>query len=179
MTIKHQTLPSILIVIFICLLAPLELRCQTECRESDSGCKVRQRVREIFQEALDQCVTQLPNGVKVSTFVPPSSQQVEQIKSIGDAAIPVLTEFLNADQGFSFHLSLRFLGELGGSRIVRPIAGYLKTSGNPLHRIIALNWLNQAPVKDALIVARETEQHDPDERVRKAARELISELSKK
>jgi hypothetical protein len=135
---------------------------------------IRERISVIIRETLKQGEGTTANGVKFRTRVPPSTDKVEEIKSLGDKAVPVLEDYLwsgdNPEQG---DLALRFLGLLGGTRIVEPLKRVIEKSDSPSRRENALRWLTQAPWDLAAPVLRAAAETDPDANVRGVARDLL------
>jgi hypothetical protein len=105
--------------------------------------------------------------------VPPSAEAVAEIQRYGDMAIPALEEHVFAPSAREAQLALRFLGLLGGSRIVAPLKQVVEKSADPDRRIDALTWLTQAPWNLALPIIRTASESDPDPKVREVARDLM------
>src|SRR5262249_16042012 len=109
-----------------------------------SEIEIRERISTIIRETIRQGEGTVA-GVKFWTRVPPSSERVDEIKAYEDKRIPVLEEYMWAESGPEADLALRFLGLLGGSRIVEPLKRVAEKSSSAGRRQLALMWLTQAP----------------------------------
>jgi hypothetical protein len=134
---------------------------------------MRERISAIIRETIKQGEGTTVDGVKFTTRVPPSDENVEEIKRFGDKAVPVLEEYFWSKDGFDGVLALRFLGLLGGSRIVEPLKRVVEKSDSPTLRELALLWLTQAPWDLAAPVIRNVAETDPDAKLRGVARDLL------
>jgi hypothetical protein len=136
--------------------------------------EIRERISAIIRENIRQGEGATVDGIKFSTRVPPSLQNIEEIKRYGERAIPVLEEYLWAEAGREGDLALRFLSLLGGNRIVEPLRRVVEKSPSPSRREGALRGLSQAPWDLAFPIIRNAAEADPDPRVREVAREFLN-----
>jgi hypothetical protein len=113
-------------------------------------------------------------GVKAITRVPPSTEDVNEIKSYGDRAVQPLAEYLATDNAFEYELAMRLMGALGGKRIIAPLKKVALYDPSARKREYALRWITQGPWDLASQVITEAADNDRDANVRKAARELLS-----
>lgn len=112
-------------------------------------------------------------GYRYWTRVPLSSKDVEDIKSCGDKAVPILEEYLFSDVGPKGAFALEILGRLGGSPIVKPLKRVVEQSTSAWRRQFALSWLTQAPRELALPIIPNAPETDRDPEVRAVARDLL------
>lgn len=149
---------------------PVELLGQSQ-PEALTEEAVREKILEIFRKTREAGQYEV-DGVKAWTRFPPSNESVEEILALGDRAIPVLTEFLRAEQ-VDRHLTLRFLGLLGGERVVPALRLAARENSWPTIRMLALEWLVSISRELALPILKESAEKDPDPEVRKKAEELL------
>jgi hypothetical protein len=100
---------------------------QTFPLASDEGA-IRERIATVIRETIKQGEGYIVDGYKFWTRVPPSTKDVEEIKSYGDKAVPILEEYLFSDVGREGNLVLRILGRMGGSRVVEPLKRVVEQS---------------------------------------------------
>jgi hypothetical protein len=150
---------------------------QTFPLASDEGA-IRERIATIIRETIKQGEGYI-DGIKFWTRVPPSNEDVEEIKSYGDKAVPILEEYLFSDVGREGDLALRLLGLLGGSRIVEPLKRIAEQSTSAARRETALRWLTRAPWELASPIIRNGAETDRDPEVRGVARDLLVNYSPK
>src|SRR6185295_14000820 len=81
---------------------------------------IRERISAIIRETIKQGEGTV-NGIKFYTRVPPSDDEVQEIKNYGDKAVPILEEILWSGDNLAGDLALRVLGLLGGSQMVEPL----------------------------------------------------------
>jgi hypothetical protein len=146
-----------------------------EARESESSPTnvVRQRIATLMAHTVEKGGGVFPDGVKVWTVGRPSNEDIEEIKRYGDGAIPILSEYLTSEDGRLRDLAIRFLGILGGSRVVEPLERVIRSDPAPALREAALIWLGETPWELASPIIREAAQNDPDPRVRRTAEDLL------
>ena len=135
---------------------------------------LRERIASIIHELLQEGRGTTPEGIRYRTRVPPSSAAVEEVRGYGDAAIPVLNEYLWSRDSAESELAMRFLGALGGKQIVQPLRRVIRRHPSPAVRSAALRWLTQAPWESAAPILREAADKDLDSGVRNTARELLT-----
>lgn len=141
---------------------------------AQTNAEVRERVNTIISETIKCGETTTAEGVKAITRIPPSSEDVEEIKRYGDRAVLPLEEHFASENGFEYELAMRLMGALGGKRIVEPFKKVALYDSSARKREYALRWITQAPWDQAGKVIKHAADHDPDANVRKVARELLS-----
>jgi hypothetical protein len=151
---------------------------QTLPSAPDEG-TIRERIATIIRETLKQGEGTTVEGYRFFTWMPPSDKDVEEIKSYGDKAVPILEKYLFSDVGREGHLALRLFGLLGGSRIVEPLKRVAEQSTSASRRATALTWLTQAPWELASPIIRNAAETDRDPEVRGVARDLLVNYSPK
>ena len=137
------------------------------------------QVRAIFEKSLAEGVMHLPDGTTIVEPVPPSREALDAVRNIGDAALPVLAEELRSGSDRAFSLALRFIEAMGGKRVVPIMAEAAKTAPAPHRRQEALRWLVNITPADALPIAQDMAQTDPDQSVREAANAVIAQIRRK
>jgi hypothetical protein len=102
---------------------------------------VKRRIQSIMQATLKEGEFTTPEGIKASTRVPPSTERIEEVRQLGDGAIPVLASYVNSKSPREQELAMRFLaGTQVWNNAVR-LSGELKvTAAAPaLAKWIGLN----------------------------------------
>lgn len=135
---------------------------------------MRERIEAIIRETIKQGEGTV-NGVRIWTRVPPSSEAYEELKGYGDKAIPVLEQYIWAENGQNRDpvLALSLLGSLGGSRIVKPLEKIIRMFHSPGIRQHALRSLSLAPWDQAMPIIQWAAKTDPDPEVRKEAEYIL------
>jgi hypothetical protein len=149
---------------------------QTLPSASDEGA-IRERIATIIRETLKRGEGTTVEGYPFYTWVPPSNEDVAEIKSYGDKAVPILEEYLFSDVGREGDLVLRILGGMGGSRVVEPLKRVVEQSTSAWRREAALRSLTQAPWELAVLIMRNAAETDRDPEVRAEARDLLVRYS--
>jgi len=134
---------------------------------------IRERISTIIRETLKQGEGTTAEGYRFFTWVPPSNENVEEIKSYGDEAVPILEKYLFSDIGREGDLVLRILARIGGSRILEPLKRVVEQSTSPWRREEALRALTQAPLELAFPIVRNAAETDRDPEVRAEAQNLL------
>lgn len=134
---------------------------------------VRKKVATAVHGTLQQGSGATADGIKYSTYLPPSAESLAVIQRLGDKAVPVLAEFLWSEDGRESWAAMRFLGALGGARIVKPLSDVARRHPESGRRMLALRWLATAPWDLAFPVLQEAADRDPDPALRKVAKDLI------
>lgn len=119
------------------------------------------------------------DGLKFWTRSLPSDEELDEVRGYGEAAVPVLTDYLKSEDAHERELAMRFLGQLGGSQIVEPLRMVLLTDTSPGIRQSALHWLSSAPWELALPIIELSATSDVDQRVRDAAKGILASHSRK
>lgn len=132
----------------------------------------RERVAKIVRERLSDGAG-VVNGVRVQTRTPPAPEIRKEIRECGNAAIPVLTDYLRSENENERVIAVELLGLLGGSRVVAPLKNVIEKDRSPTLRILALRWLSQGPSSLTSPIIRKAARTDVDESVRKAARDIL------
>lgn len=167
------------ILLLTCLLIVSTSKAREQSSITCDKAKVRERVARIMRDTLKQGETKV-NGVVTSwTRIPPSSEAVEEVRCYGDDAVSVLAEYLKSKDSPKKELALRFLGELGGSRIVEPLRMVILYEPSPLLRELALRWLTTAPWDIASPIIKEAMESDADPQVREAAKNILASYAPK
>lgn len=136
---------------------------------------MRERVAAIIHETIKQG-EQTVNGIRIWTYVPPSSEAIEELKGFGDLAIPVLEQYIWSENDSGARerwLAVRLLGILGGSRIVKPLEKIIRTYHSPGIRWETLRSLSSAPWDQAMPIIQWAAKTDPDPDVRKLAEDIL------
>lgn len=133
---------------------------------------VRERVAKILRERLSDGAG-VVDGVRVQTRTPPAPEVRKEIRDCGNAAIPLLTNYLLSENENERVIAVELLGLLGGSRVVAPLKNVVEKDRSPTLRIVALRWLSQTPSSLASPIIRKAARTDVDENVRKAARDIL------
>lgn len=144
------------------------------CLGQDQVAKVRERVSTIISETIKRGEFTTANGVTGITRIPPSSEEVEEIKRYGDRAVLPLEEYFRSDNAFEYEIAMRLMGALGGKRIIKPLQNVALYDPSARKREYALRWITQGPWDQAAIVIRHAAEHDADAKVREVAKELLS-----
>ncbi len=138
-----------------------------------SNAEVRERIAAIIGGALRRSEFVLEDGTRISQRALPSSEEDEEIKRYGDAAVPVLAEYLDAEDSREKTLAMRLLGNIGSESIVEPLKKVVLKDPSPDMRKLALNWLTQAPWEKAYSIIRKAAETDKNRGVRKLASGLL------
>lgn len=159
----------------MCLSAAL-VEAQTNTSKDADNPVLRERIATIFRETIRQgerVVEQDGHQVRTLTFMPPSTEHVEEVRRYGKEAVPILAEYLRSKHGFEKYLAMRFLGTIGGSDVVEPLSSVASGDKSPSFRETALRWLTQTPWALASPIIRKAAKSDPSPEVRQTARELL------
>ena len=162
------------LAVLFCLIVIGHCLGQGKVADAQTTAKVRERVDTIIRETIKRGEFTIAEGVSGITRVPPSSEDVEEIKSYGDRAVLPLEEHFSSGNAFEFELAMRLMGELGGERIIKPLKNVALYDSSARKREYALRWIMQGPWDQAAKVIRQATEHDPDATVREAAKELLS-----
>jgi hypothetical protein len=141
---------------------------------------IGERIAVIFQETLKRGETRLEyNGETITarTFIPPSTEHLEEIRLIGDDAIPILSNCLNSS-GFEKDLAMRFLGAIGGKGVIEPLSRVALGDASSTFRLVALLWLSQAPWDLAFPIISQSAEGDRSSEVRQQAKEILAQHQK-
>ncbi len=161
------------LVVLICLIAIGHCLGQGKVDDAQTTAKVRERVDTIIKETIKRGEFTV-QGVKGITRVPPSTEDVDEIKSYGDQAVAPLEEHLYSASAFEYEMAMRLMGALGGKRIIEPLKKVILHDESARRREYALRAIVQGPWDQASQVMALAADTDPDENVRKTAKELLS-----
>ena len=80
-------------------------------------------VKRTMAAALAHCHFKTPDGIEAITFIPPSNDEIETIKSLGSAAVEPLSTYLESkvDCGFAQLFALKFLTALQNPAALGPL----------------------------------------------------------
>ena len=177
MNIEINLIPSLwlkhlcIIGLFLCAFVMVSSAQSNQVNASDTGA-IRRKIAALVEARLNDGVF-VVNGVRTQTVTPPSRAAVEEIKRYGDSAVAVLAAYLRSKNPRERRIAVEFLGLLGGRRIVAPLQRVIQHDPSPTMRELALRWLTQAPRDLAQPIIRRAARMDPDERVRKAAKNIL------
>ncbi len=135
---------------------------------------VRERINTIISESIKRCEFTTADGVRAVTRVPPSAEHMDEIKRFGDPAIQPLEEHLWSENALEYEFAMRFMGELGGERIIAPLEKVALYNQSARKREYALRWITQGPWEIARKVISQAAENDPDPGVREVAKELLA-----
>ena len=133
--------------------------------------RVRNRIAAIMTQTVGREVE--AKGVKVWTKHPPSKDAVAEMKSFGDKAVPVLTEYLTDKDPRMRAQAIDFLGLLKSPKAIGPLQHVALKDPSPSSRVIALRWLGELPWDSVSHVFQQASK-DPDANVREQALSLIN-----
>ena len=149
---------------------------QTQSRKASDQI-LRDRIATIFQETLKRGETRIElkdhSMVTAKTFIPPTTEDVEEIQRYGEDAVPILSDYLNRGAGFEKYLAMRFLGSIGGKSIIEPLCKVALEDPSPSFRETALLWLSAARWDLAAPIIRRAAQKDSSPEVRRQAQAIL------
>ena len=158
--------------ILVCVQQPL-LNGQTNATNAPD---INQAVKSIMNTSVNRCYTTTKEGISRISWVPASNEDVNKIKDLGKAAIPILDGYITAQSkdGFTQLFAVKFLIQIGGRPTETALEHALSSDQWDVTKAQALSGLYQVSTVDALpyIYAALS---DPSQLVRQRAREL-SEL---
>jgi hypothetical protein len=161
-------------IFFVSLLLVMNASAQIKTSAPVNKAQVRERINQIISETLKRGEFTTPEGYHVVTRIPPSSEDVEEVKSMGDAAIPTLEEHFSSPNGMEYELAMRLFGALGGNRIIEPLRKVIQLDSSAEKRKEALRWITQGPWDLASEILRKSAESDSDTQVRQLAKELLA-----
>ncbi len=164
----------ILLVVTVCVFVTFAGNKQNSNAVSSDEVNARQKITKIIQDTIKQGEGAV-NGVNVWTKIPPSSEAIQEVKRLGDHAIPVLASYIGSKSEREHALAVEFLGNLGERRIVEPLRTFIQRDKSSMVRMSALRWITQAPWDLAGPIIRKTAEADPSTQVRQIARNLLAE----
>jgi hypothetical protein len=144
------------------------LTSSTQLQDSTAGDKVAAIVDRILRRGEGSV-----GNIKTSRWVPPSPEDIEQIREIGQNAIPQLDRALDSHRPFEPLLAVRLLETIGGANIVSPLKRALGSDRANSVRIAALWALRSAPDDLAVPIIQSTVR-DPDPLVARHAKDVLT-----
>ena len=138
---------------------------------------MRERIATIFSETIKSGETRVEqNGqfFMAVTFIPPTTEHVDEIRRCGQDAIPILSDYLSKGSGFERYHAMRFLGAIGGKEIIEPLRRVALEDPSPSFRSSALRWLSTTPWDLAAPIIRQAAENDVSEEVRTEAKEILA-----
>jgi hypothetical protein len=170
---NHTARASSALAVLFGLIAIGNCLGQDKVADAQTAAKVRERVDTIIKETIKRGEFTV-QGVKGITRVPPLTKDVDEIKSYGDQAVAPLEEHLYSASAFEYETAMRLIGALGGARIIEPLKKVILHDESARRREYALLAIVQGPWDQASKVMALAAETDPDENVRKTAKELLS-----
>ena len=172
----NSVLTSTLTIVFAAGLVVWRSDAQTLSPKT-SNRVMRERIETIFRETLKQGETQVElkdhSGVTALTFIPPTTEHVEEIRRYGKEAVPILADYLNRGSGFEKHIAMRFLSSIGGKSIINPLRRVVLDDPSPRFRATALLWLSAARWDLAAPIIRQAARKDSSPEVRQQAKAIL------
>ena len=169
-------LTSILTIVFAAGLVVGRSDAQTLSAKT-SNRAMRERIATIIQETLKQGETRIElkdhSAVTALTFIPPTTEHVEEIRHYGKEAVPILADYLNRGSGFEKYIAMRFLGSIGGKSIINPLRRVVLDDPSPSFRATALLWLSAARWDLAAPLIRRAAREDSSPEVRRQAKAIL------
>lgn len=144
--------------------------------------EARERVETIMRETLKRGEGEIIiDGIKskITRRAMPSLEDAKEVRDYGDAGIEALARYLHSENPREQDLAIRFLGLIGGSRIVEPLEQIIRYDPSPNIREVALRAITQAPWDLASVILREASESDPDPKIRKVSKELLMDYAPK
>ena len=157
----------------VCFIAISFSNGQTTPPKAPDKAKLRERIATIMRETLKRGEIDTGEGYTVITRVPPSPEDIKKIQHYGDDAVSILSGYLLSEDAREYELAMRFLGALGGSRIIEPLREIILFDPSPRKRDFALSSITQAPWDEASPIIRQAAETDPDTHVREVAKDLL------
>ena len=168
---------NVLRIMLVCAAIAIAINGQ-ERAEPLTESSVRERIGILMRDTIRDGEHTV-NGVKVRLRVHPSNKALEEVRSYGDSAVPALADYLQSEDARERELAMRFLGCLGGSRIVEPLRGVVQNDASAGMRELALRWLTTAPWDMVSPIIEQAARSDDDPKVRETARGIVTSYSKK
>lgn len=137
-----------------------------------SDAKVRERIRYIMETSVAAGHRVLPNGISVYTRVPPSKEATDEVKKLGDRAVPALSVYaLSSDVQYQ-NTAVFLLNGIGTAATISPLRSVLATSHSQSNRLAALEVLISNKSDEATAALREF-QNDADPVIRNRVIEAL------
>lgn len=167
--------PNLIGQLFLLCFVASQVVAQTNETDNGRTALIRERIHQIMRQTIKRGETMTSDGRQVfaRTFIPPSNDDIDEVKGYGEKAVPILAEYLREPTGFEKYHALRVLGAIGGEGVVGPLRQVALHDSSPGYREYALASLTQTPWELAAPILREAASHDADLRVRQTAKELL------
>lgn len=153
----------------LCLIMFAKVSASQTIMPQDANTRVNKIMDEILKRGEHQ-----QGAVKISTWVPPTPEDLDKIREIGHDAIAPLDNALDSRQPNRPFLAVKLLEVIGGPDIVPPLKRSLLPSNPNLIRIASLSALRSAPDALAIPIIRGA-VHDSDPIVADRAMRLLTE----
>lgn len=110
-----------------------------------------QVVDQIMAAALARCYSVTADGVKTITFMPPTNEEVAEVKTLGPKAIAPLARYLDLKQknGLTQLFAVRFLMAIGGTSTLAPLKRAFAQDQWEVVRDVALSAIFAASPSEA------------------------------
>lgn len=169
-----------LVATIACASSFVVSRCDAQTLSDKTSDRImRERIAIIFRETLKRGETIIDRKefppVTALTFVPPSTEHIDEIRRYGDDAIPILSDYLKRGTGFEKYLAMRFLDAIGGKNIIGPLRRVALYDPSPSFRTSALLWLSAARWDLAAPIIRHAADKDSSAEVRTQAKAILAQ----
>jgi len=179
MTFSRQILAAVAAICFVLCFIGFDCKAQTLSVQTSDNRVMRERIATIFNETFKQGESGVRHNVNrqvtTRTFVPPSTKSLDEIRRYGEAAIPILAEYLDSGSGFEKYLAMRFLGSIGGTAIFEPLSKVALKDASPSFRLVALLWLAEVPWDLAAPIVRQISENETSLEVCEKAKEMLAQ----
>ncbi|MBI3664156.1 MAG: HEAT repeat domain-containing protein [Acidobacteria bacterium] len=135
---------------------------------------MRKRIDTLIRQTVKEGNFRTADGVAFNMEVPPSMAVIKEIQSYGEKALPILEEYVWGKGNREAVVALRLIGQVGGANLVKTLGPVVERHPSPQLRIRALRWLSRGPKKEILPIIRKAADSDPDESVRRVAKEILA-----
>jgi HEAT repeat protein len=178
--VTKTALGSVRLVILLLLSAVVVASSgqETQMTRPISEALARKRVSTLIRDINSRGHHEV-DGLKIWTRSLPSDEELDEVRGYGEAAVPVLTDYLKSEDARERELAMRFLGQIGGSQIVEPLRMVLLSDTSPGVRQSALHWLTLAPWDLASPIIERSAAADVDQRVRDTAKDILASHARK
>ena len=157
----------------------VDSRCAAQTASAKTSDSVmRERIATIFSETIKQGETRVEHDGQVFTaltFMPPTTEHVDEIRRYGQDAIPILSDYISRGYGFQKYLAMRFLCGIGGKDIIEPLRRVALDDPSPSFRSSALRWLRTAPWDLVAPIIRQAAESDISDEVRREAKDILAQ----
>src|SRR5690606_33992171 len=109
------------------------------------------------------------NGISVYTKMPTDSKLVEEVRSYGEKAVPILADYLESKNQQERLIAVNFLGNIGGAGVVSALAKVINGDSPSTTRIVALRWLGSIDDPKARAIVFEVAETETTDALREEA----------